>query len=156
MFKYEVGDVVMYADTVCDVMEVHHRTVEDPDKVWEQDLVLIEPQAWQDRQWYKALVEFDDVQPLCVGGDVDGDLQQEDMICGNLSAEEFVPRGGDPSRYTGTYGMKSIDAIRNALTEEEFRGWCKGNALKYIWRERKKGGDEDLGKAGDFLDFLNE
>ena len=44
-------------------------------------------------------------------------------------------------------GIECIDAIRAALTEEEFRGYCKGNALKYIWRERYKGGDESLLKA---------
>ena len=43
--------------------------------------------------------------------------------------------------------IECIDAIRAALTEEEFRGYCKGNALKYIWRERHKGGDESLLKA---------
>lgn len=43
--------------------------------------------------------------------------------------------------------IECIDAIKSALTEEEFRGYCKGNALKYIWRERYKGHDQDLEKA---------
>lgn len=43
--------------------------------------------------------------------------------------------------------VECIDAIRAALTPEEFRGYCKGNALKYIWRELHKGGDESLEKA---------
>lgn len=43
--------------------------------------------------------------------------------------------------------VECIDAIRAALTEEEFRGFCKGNVLKYIWRERYKGGNESLEKA---------
>jgi hypothetical protein len=34
------------------------------------------------------------------------------------------------------------------LTVEEFRGYCKGQAVAYIWREKYKGGDTDLGKAG--------
>jgi hypothetical protein len=38
-----------------------------------------------------------------------------------------------------------------ALTEEEFRGYCKGNAMKYIWRERHKGGTESLEKAQWYL-----
>lgn len=50
--------------------------------------------------------------------------------------------------------IECIDAIRAALTEEEFRGYCKGNALKYIWRERHKGGGESLAKAGWYLDRL--
>jgi hypothetical protein len=44
-------------------------------------------------------------------------------------------------------GIECIDAIEAALTAEEFRGYCKGNALKYIWRERHKGQDESLRKA---------
>jgi hypothetical protein len=37
--------------------------------------------------------------------------------------------------------IECIDAIEAALTPEEFRGYCKGNAIKYIWRERHKGED---------------
>jgi hypothetical protein len=48
--------------------------------------------------------------------------------------------------------IECIDAIRAALTEEEFRGYCKGNALKYIWRERHKGGDESVAKAEWYLE----
>ena len=47
--------------------------------------------------------------------------------------------------------IECIDAIQAALTAEEFRGFCKGNVLKYVWRERYKGGNEDLRKAEDYL-----
>lgn len=43
--------------------------------------------------------------------------------------------------------VECIDAIQSALTPEEFRGYCKGNSLKYIWREKHKGQDESLKKA---------
>ena len=52
-------------------------------------------------------------------------------------------------------GIECIDAIEAALTPEEFRGYCKGNALKYIWRERHKGGGESLLKAAWYLAKLN-
>lgn len=52
----------------------------------------------------------------------------------------------NPAHYTAG-GIECIDAIEAALTPEEFRGFCKGNALKYVWRERHKGGDESLAKA---------
>jgi hypothetical protein len=52
-------------------------------------------------------------------------------------------------------GIECIDAIEAALTPEEFRGYCKGNALKYIWRERHKGGAESLLKAAWYLAKLN-
>lgn len=44
-------------------------------------------------------------------------------------------------------GVECIEAIKSALTPEEFRGYCKGNVIKYVWRERHKGGDESLQKA---------
>jgi hypothetical protein len=50
--------------------------------------------------------------------------------------------------------IECIDAIRAALTPEEFRGYCKGNALKYIWRERHKGSDSLL-KASWYLAKLD-
>jgi hypothetical protein len=52
-----------------------------------------------------------------------------------------------PPHYTQG-GIECIDAIEAALTEEEFRGYCKGQAIAYLWRERHKGGDVDVGKAG--------
>lgn len=50
--------------------------------------------------------------------------------------------------------VECIEAIQSALTEEEFRGYCKGNALKYIWREKHKGGKESLEKAAWYLDYM--
>ena len=50
--------------------------------------------------------------------------------------------------------IECIEAIQSALTEEEFRGYCKGNALKYIWRERHKGGDESINKALWYLNYM--
>ena len=43
--------------------------------------------------------------------------------------------------------VECIDAIESALTPEEFRGYLKGNIMKYVWRERKKSGVESLRKA---------
>ena len=47
--------------------------------------------------------------------------------------------------------IECIDAIEAALTPEEFRGYCKGNILKYVWRERHKAGAESLAKAEWYL-----
>ncbi len=51
--------------------------------------------------------------------------------------------------------IECIDAIRAALTPEEFRGYCKGNVMKYIWREKMKGKDEDMKKAAAYLKYAN-
>lgn len=60
-----------------------------------------------------------------------------------------------PKHYT-TGGIECIDYIQDKLTEEEFRGYIKGNVLKYITRERHKNGNEDLKKAKWYLDRLIE
>lgn len=52
--------------------------------------------------------------------------------------------------------IECIDAIKAALSPAEFRGFCKGNILKYIWRERQKGKLVDLCKAYDYLAWLIE
>lgn len=53
-------------------------------------------------------------------------------------------------------GLECIECIRAALTPEEFRGYCKGNVLKYTWRERHKGGRESLQKAQWYLNAVIE
>lgn len=60
-----------------------------------------------------------------------------------------------PSHYTDG-GIECIEAIEAALSDEEFRGYCKGNCVKYIWRERFKGGTESLKKAQWYLTRLIE
>lgn len=58
----------------------------------------------------------------------------------------------NPDHYTQG-GIECIEAIKAALTPEEFRGYCKGNIIKYAWRERFKNGDEDLEKLKKYADF---
>lgn len=60
-----------------------------------------------------------------------------------------------PKHYTDGK-IECIDYIRDKLTDEEFRGYIKGNILKYITRERLKNKDEDLQKAKWYLDKLLE
>ena len=50
--------------------------------------------------------------------------------------------------------IECIDAIEAALTPEEFRGYCKGNVIKYTWRERHKGEAVSLAKARWYLNRL--
>ena len=53
-------------------------------------------------------------------------------------------------------GIECIDAIRACMSEEEFRGFCKGNVIKYLWRAEYKGGSEDYQKARDYMNYLLE
>lgn len=53
--------------------------------------------------------------------------------------------------------IESVDVIRAVLTPEEFKGWCKGNALKYSLRAGRKDPTkevQDLAKAGVFLSWI--
>lgn len=65
----------------------------------------------------------------------------------------FVDMVNSPPHYNSA-GIECIDAIQAALTPEEFRGYCKGNNLKYTWRERYKNKIEDLNKAAWYLNKL--
>ena len=52
-------------------------------------------------------------------------------------------------------GIEAIDAIQASMTREEFIGYLRGNAQKYLWRYRHKGKPvEDLRKARWYLDRL--
>lgn len=52
-----------------------------------------------------------------------------------------------------TGGIETIDYIKAKLTAEEFKGYLRGNVLKYA--SRKKGGD-DMGKAAWYAKRLEE
>jgi hypothetical protein len=53
-----------------------------------------------------------------------------------------------PSHYQLFKDDEVIDVIRSYLTEEEFRGYCKGNVLKYRLRAGNKDSlAQDMGKA---------
>lgn len=51
-------------------------------------------------------------------------------------------------------GIECIQAIESALTPEEYRGYLKGNIIKYIWRERMKAGLESCQKSQWYLNRL--
>ena len=69
--------------------------------------------------------------------------------------EPPAPPVDDARRYDHG-GIECIDAMRAALTPDEFRGYCKGCVLKYVWREGFKGGDADLAKDADYLRYATE
>lgn len=57
------------------------------------------------------------------------------------------------------YKSKSIqpwDAMEAWLSPEEFRGFLKGNAIKYLARCNDKGGIQDVKKAGHYISKLIE
>ena len=61
--------------------------------------------------------------------------------------------GGDHYKETG---LQPWAAMQAWLTPEEFRGFLKGNAIKYLARANKKGREMDIQKASHYLQKLIE
>lgn len=60
----------------------------------------------------------------------------------------------DHPKHYEQYNIETITAIEGQSTPDEFRGFLKGNVMKYLARYRKKNGVEDLNKAEWYLDKL--
>jgi hypothetical protein len=58
----------------------------------------------------------------------------------------------DPDHYKGA--VECIAAIKASLSPVGYRGYLKGNIMKYLWRYEKKGGLQDLEKARVYLNWL--
>lgn len=80
-----------------------------------------------------------------------------EMDANNMSAVDLALATDDDVERPAHYrqgGVECIDAIRAQLTPEEFRGYCKGNVAKYVWRERMKEGDKAIKKARWYLNQM--
>ena len=63
----------------------------------------------------------------------------------------------DPVNHPDYYtqgGIECIDAIKASMPKDEFIGFLRGNAMKYIWRHQHKNAQEDLKKAMWYIDLL--
>lgn len=87
----------------------------------------------------------------------------------DMMNQQSPPPLGDPTTVLGTRqadmvnqpphytqgDIECIDAIRSALTHEQFAGFLRGQVLKYTWRMGFKGAPiEDTEKAGWYLGRL--
>jgi hypothetical protein len=60
-----------------------------------------------------------------------------------------------PVHYANGDGIECIDAIEEAIKElVGIEAACTSNAIKYLWRWKKKGGKQDLEKARWYIDHL--
>lgn len=70
-----------------------------------------------------------------------------------------VPKFDDVERpqHYGLGKVECIEAIEASMSHEEYLGYLKGSALKYLWRYRYKGKPlQDLNKAQWYLNKLKE
>ena len=67
---------------------------------------------------------------------------------------EEVDVVNNPQHYN-TGNIECIEAIQESMSVEGFKGYLKGNTMKYLWRYDYKGkASEDLQKAGWYLNKL--
>lgn len=71
------------------------------------------------------------------------------------SGETAVETNLRPNHYKQG-GLQPIDMFRAKLTAKEFRGFCKGNIIKYVFRADYKNGLEDYKKAAVYLNWIIE
>ena len=73
-----------------------------------------------------------------------------------LAEEEQDDPVESPVHYN-TGSVECIEAIKASMSDTEFKGYLKGNAMKYLWRYDYKGKPvEDLKKAQWYLARLTE
>ena len=62
-----------------------------------------------------------------------------------------------PNRYKGKDGKDLLELFEeNLLSDEEYKGFLKGNVYKYLKRYEHKNGKEDLEKATVYLNKLRD
>ncbi len=85
----------------------------------------------------------------------DGDWNWTDGMLEPIRDTEIDNGLPHPPHYTNGL-IETIDVIKMALTPEEFRGFLKGNVMKYQIRAPHKNEtpDEDYQKAKDYYDLL--
>lgn len=59
-----------------------------------------------------------------------------------------------PQHYVLEDGSDSMDVVAKILGREQFKGFLRGNALKYLIRYEQKDGIKDLKKALDYIERL--
>lgn len=92
---------------------------------------------------------------------LDFEPKEEEVLRG-ITAEslnfEEAPKSdavNHPSHYN-RYSREVIESIKGLCTPEEFRGYLKGNIIKYSARYPDKGGIQDIDKLAKYTQFLKE
>ena len=92
--------------------------------------------------------EFNDIEELFQYLDKLADTPDDTPVNNTRETKEVKPDNvNHPTHYNkGT--MECLDVIKSCLSTEEFKGFLKGNVMKYMYRKGDKGDAlEDLNKA---------
>ena len=121
-------------------MRLNDATPADWDRL-RKDAPAIEKQATGLEAWMKAAHDEASEAWEEDAGRVDWEEEEEDVV-------------NNPDHYN-TGNIECIDAIEESMSSVAFKGYLKGNCLKYLWRYDYKGKQvEDLQKAGWYLNKL--
>jgi hypothetical protein len=117
----------------------HDMTTEKGRQAAWQELAHVGLEAWATPAKEEAAkISLDDCTT-----ELDWDKDEEDMV-------------GSPKHYNSG-NIECIEAIEESMSSVAFKGYLKGNCMKYLWRYDYKGKQvEDLQKAGWYLNKLTE
>jgi hypothetical protein len=88
--------------------------------------------------------------------DEDSELWEEEEAAHSSWDNEVEDVVNNPDHYN-TGNIECIEAIEESMSSVAFKGYLKGNCMKYLWRYDYKGKQvEDLQKAGWYLNKLTE
>lgn len=71
------------------------------------------------------------------------------------AVDSFESEVDHPDRYAN-YNLECINFIREVLGDEGAMYFCLGNVIKYLWRRKDKGGDQDVQKSLWYFDKAKE
>ena len=121
-------------------MRLNDATPADWDRVRKQHPAIEKKTGLE--AWMRAAHEED--------ADLWEDESLEDIIA-RQDEEEEEDMVGAPKHYNSG-NIECIDAIEESMSSHAFKGYLKGNCMKYLWRYEYKGKQvEDLQKAGWYL-----
>lgn len=107
------------------------------------------------------LTEYVDTYIFVKSEDLDY-VTLKDLYGEDYQQAESEPNKDSPhynSHYTNMIGLQPIELMQETLSPEEFRGFLKGNIIKYTMRAGHKEGEsaeKDAAKAKVYLKWLND
>jgi hypothetical protein len=76
----------------------------------------------------------------------DGEKAKEFFAALDAAMDDAI----NPAHYQSESGVEAIDAIHAALGDEQFKGYLRGNAMKYLFRCERKGSPLENAKKAEW------
>lgn len=92
---------------------------------------------------------------LASGGMTFSEFAGEDITAESLNFRPYDDKVNHPNHYN-KYSREVIESIKGLCTPDEFRGYLKGNIIKYSARYSDKDGIQDIDKLAKYTQFLKE